>query len=83
MSNKECGKLKDYTNTKYLYTLAENTPKVIYVQKRKLGKDKTHSRIRLESNRISNTIHLNCFQNSFEFLLDFVWNTFGIQMDSV
>jgi hypothetical protein len=54
MSNKECGKLKDYTNTKYLYTLAENTPKVIYVQKRKLGKDKTHSRIRLESNRRGN-----------------------------
>jgi hypothetical protein len=77
MPEKRWGKLKDYTNTKYLYITGENATKVIYAQKRKSGKDTTHSGIQLDSNWVSIAILLNPCQNPFGFHLKHSWNPIG------
>jgi hypothetical protein len=42
MSKKKCGKLRDYTNTKYLYITAENPTKVGYVSREQIDYYSTH-----------------------------------------
>jgi hypothetical protein len=42
MSKKKCGKLRDYTNTKYLYITAENPTKVGYASRGQIDYYSTH-----------------------------------------
>lgn len=42
MPEKKWGKLKDYTNTKYLYITGENATKVIYAQERQISHYNTY-----------------------------------------